>query len=255
MSDRNAIVKCSTCLNDTVTKTWIFGECLPVPEFGGRDVTKVKVATVGINPSSTEFFAWGKLKPLKERLPALPDYGVTSRNQLTGDQANDAAQRRADYFNAEARRAHDWFVKLGGIVKAANVEWDYGNGSAMHLDIVACVTTQKWTDVNGSAKSKLVANCRDHLERTVSSLPTTAMLLFDGKTACEAMAGEASEEWKQLFQFTDNNGERKTVRARCGTLSVRGEARRFVGWNIPAKFIPEERLARVGEWVRGAIGE
>lgn len=96
MLDGNEIVKCSTCLNDANTRACIFEECLPVPAFGEIDAAKVAVATVGINPSSTEFYVSGKLKTLGERLPATPDYGVVTRNQLTDEQVSDAKQRRAN---------------------------------------------------------------------------------------------------------------------------------------------------------------
>lgn len=139
-------------------------------------------------------------------------------------------------------------------MSAANAEWRYADGSAVHLDIVACVTTKKWSDVEKEAQSMMVANCRDHLEGTVCLLPTKAMLLFDGKTACETMVGDIAHEWKHLCSFSDRNGQSKTVRTRHGIVSVRGITRRFAGWNMPAKYLSDDALTRVGEWVRGTIG-
>jgi len=253
MSDENIILRCSTCLNDAVTKAWIFEGCLPVPAFGETTSAKVKVATVGINPSSSEFYTAGELKLPTERLPALSDYGATSRDQLTPTNVTDATQNRAAYFSGGTRSAHDWFGKLGVILNKANANWSYGNGSAVHLDIVACVTKQKWSVVDERARKVLAKNCHQHLERTVNTLPAIASLLFDGKTACEAMAGDAGQEWKNLCQFTDATGQRKTVYARVGSVTVGGQSRRFAAWSIPAKYLPDDVLPRVSELVAGTI--
>jgi hypothetical protein len=251
--DDRVILKCSTCLRDALTKAWIVEECLPVPAFGEIASARVEVATVGLNPASNEFYAGNELKLPSERLPAFSDYGVTARNQLTAENVTDATRRRVDYFNGEARRAHDWFVRLGVILSTANADWSYGNGNAAHLDIVACATKQKWSKIDEDARKVLVANCRKHLESTVGGLPAKASLLFDGKTACEAMAGEENDEWIDLCQFKDADGGRKTVRVRSGFVAVSGTPKRFVAWNIPAKYLSDEALVSVGEWVRGAI--
>ena len=253
MSDTDAILKCSTCLNDASTTAWIFGECLPVPAFGAMDAAKVQVATVGINPSSTEFYTRGILKPLKERLPASPDYGVTSRNQITVEHEKDATRRRAGYFDSETRRAHGWFVKLGMILNSANANWSYGNGRAVHLDIVACVTKQKWSDVDEIARNAMVKNCREHLEIMVNALPAGASLLFDGRTACETLAGAAREEWKSLRQFMDSNGQRQNLLVRRGIVTVGGKVKRFGAWNFTAKYLPDEVLPCIGESFAGEI--
>lgn len=50
------IEKCTRCLRDPALRKWIHESCLPVPGFGKIASERVKVATVGLNPSSTEFF-------------------------------------------------------------------------------------------------------------------------------------------------------------------------------------------------------
>src|SRR5438045_519511 len=106
-----AIAKCSTCLNDAATSDWIFEECLPVPAFGEITSGTVRVATVGLNPSSTEFYSRGELKLPGQRLPALADYGAVSRSQLTAENVCHANRRRSAYFNPETRCAHPWFLR------------------------------------------------------------------------------------------------------------------------------------------------
>ena len=253
MSNENAIVKCSKCLNDERTNTWIFGECLPVPAFGEINSAKVQIATVGLNPSSTEFYAGERLKHPSQRLPALSDFRAKSREDLTADDMAEATGKRFEYFNGGARQAHEWFKKLGRILNTANTSWCYADGSAVHLDIVACVTRKKWSDVNEDARKMIAVNCREHLEHTVSKLPENVTLLFDGKSSCEAMTGFANAEWKSLGHFTDLDGNSKPLRVRSGTVKIGAISRKYAAWNYPAKYLSNEALPRVGEWVRGVM--
>lgn len=247
--DDAPIEKCIKCLEVEATSHWIFGQCLPVPAFGDITSLNVKVASVGLNPSSTEFFAAGQLKPLHARLSALTDFGVTSRGLLKTEHVAMATRRRADYFRDGGRHTHEWFTRLSAIMDACGWNWKYENGSAVHVDIVACVTKESWTYLKDVALA-LTQNCRGHLFHTLSILPAKALLLFDGKSACNAVAGVKEHEWKELCGFTDSEGRRKRVWVRFGSVEIDSEARRFCAWNIPAKYLSEEAVARVGEWLR-----
>ena len=243
MADDNAVERCSRCLEDPKTEEWIHCECVPVPFFGSPNSGKVRIATVGINPSSNEFYAYGKLKPQAQRLAALADYGV-SREQLTEGNVADAKVRRERYFSG-SREPNKWFVNLGKILSSVNEKLSYASETAVHLDIAACVTNDKWSSVNIAAQTKIVGNCRSHLERTVASLPGETILFCDGTRVCETLRGKQVLDWRNL----PVDGENKTVEVVQGTFPIAGRLRRFAGWNRPANYLPESALGAISKWI------
>src|ERR1017187_3953430 len=95
-------MKCMDCW-DSSANAAIMWQCLPVPVFGNHKSPNVRVATVGLNPSATEFLNdkrdW---KPAAERLPLVVDFGVRERDRLSAANLNQSANQRATYF----QRAH-----------------------------------------------------------------------------------------------------------------------------------------------------
>lgn len=250
VADENSIEKCVKCFNNVAASSSIIKQCLPVPAFGDPTSKNIRVATVGLNPSSAEFLAGIDLKPSCMRLPALVDFGVNSRVQLKPEHLREAKRRRADYFSGKERSTNEWFKRLSAILDGCGQNWKYENGNAVHVDIVACVTNKSWSDLTDAVALALTENCRDHLMRTLSALSADALLLFDGKSACNAVAGMAEHEWEELCRFTDCTGQRKPLRIRCGTVKVGVRARRFFAWNIPVKHLSDEALLCLSEWLR-----
>jgi hypothetical protein len=149
---------------------------------------------VGPNPSSKEFFEDGRLKAPGVRLSVLGDYGAAWRDLLKPEDVVAAGRKRAAYFSDRRRGPNEWFVGLSAILEACGRRWSYCDGSAVHLDIVACITRKRWGAL-GDISVVLTGNCRSHFERALDALPAEAVLLFDGKSACNAVAGVAPDEW------------------------------------------------------------
>jgi hypothetical protein len=198
-----------------------------VPVFGKHKSPIVCVATVGLNPSATEFLDnadnW---MPSTERLSLVIDFDVQERESLSNDNLNFAANLRASYFE---RNPHAWFNALQGLLSAVNVDWNYAKGSAVHVDIVACGTRRPWSELGKPETEILINNCHKHLKRTLTELPKETLLFLDGRTVKETLVtkfgfGEQSEE---------NIGEAEILALWQGTLQIENRLFKYIGWSKP----------------------
>jgi hypothetical protein len=152
---------CTKCLQDGITKSGIVSECLPVRTFGNHLATRVKVATVGLNPALNEFRPRGGQWKSKElRLPIVADYDKHDRGGLKEDDVENAEVRRGNYFCDPKRKSHPFFEPLSVLLRNVNGVWSYRTGSAVHCDLVACTTTVAWSCLSARIASKLAENCR-----------------------------------------------------------------------------------------------
>ena len=139
----------------------IMWQCLPVPAFGNHKSSRVRVATVGLNPSATEFLNdkhdW---KPVTKRLPLVIDFGVRERDRLSAANLGQVANLRAAYFE---RTPHAWFSPLQGLLSVLNTNWNYSAGTAVHVDLVACGTWCAWKQLSPQTTNELVKNCHNRL--------------------------------------------------------------------------------------------
>ncbi len=136
------LARCDAC-QDSCAKDWILWDCLPVPAFGNPADSKVKVATLSLNPSEYEFRdKKGLARPSKTRLPMLDDFGAADRKALTGKDVEAARQRRDSYFT---NQPYGFFTHLGDMLYLMDEEWSYKSGTAVHLDVVACATKNSWS--------------------------------------------------------------------------------------------------------------
>jgi diadenosine tetraphosphate (Ap4A) HIT family hydrolase len=246
--ENEPIEKCTRCLKDVQTSDWMLGGCLPVSAFGDAAAMTVEVATVGLNPSATEFFIDGKLKASNLRLAHLADFQVPRREKLETAHIENAVRRRMTYFSNPARNANPWFTNLRSILEGCEPTWGYDTGRAVHIDVVACATAKSWSELKGIT-AQVTKNCRTHFVATVNSLSLQALLLCDGTSACDAVSKETTG-WIELLTFTDRNGQSKRLRVRSGLASNDLQNRRFFAWNYPANWLPDEALVRVAEWLR-----
>jgi hypothetical protein len=110
----------------------------PVVAFG--DVSRARVATVGLNPSRIEFEVKGAwLDGDKRRLATYRSLGV---NTLEGAADDDVAQVLADcyaYFDASRNPHWRWFRPLDKLLEKS-VGATYEQRNACHLDLVQWAT-------------------------------------------------------------------------------------------------------------------
>ena len=180
----------------------------------------------------------------------LSDFISNTRSELSLDNLSEANTARASYFT---RTPHPFFEALGRIFEECGQDWSFAAGTAVHVDLAACVTTTSWGNLPTAVAEAIRGNCSVHLNRTLQALPSDAVLLCDGKSACNAVAG-AGGPWELLCQFTEQ-GRIKSVRVKRGVAGNQGVERQFFAWNYPANRLPADMLNKVAEWVRTSLHE
>lgn len=252
-AETDAIERCSRCLDDPQLRDLMEEGCLPVPAFGNVHSTHVKVATIGLNPSWTEFFSnRTQLRPATQRLSRLQDFRAASREFLTPEDLGKAACKRAEYFAADTRIAHDWFSNLTALLDACGRGRSYQNGQAVHLDLVACTTNTRWGRIQQEDAQRMIRNCQSHFRQTLSMLPADALLLADGRSAADTLVGD-SRSWQHLKNYSETDGTVKPLLVRSGTLPAPAGEWRYCAWNMTVKHLPAEPLADLKQWLACSV--
>jgi hypothetical protein len=225
----------------------IMWQCLPVPVFGNHNSPSVRLATVGLNPSATEFLSdMGDWKPATQRLPLVTDFGVRERDRMSAANLEQAANQRAEYFLRPAH--HPFFSSIQRLLSAVNEEWNYVAGTAVHVDLVACASWRAWGQTSNKITNELVKNCHKHLKRTLTELPDETLLLLDGKTVNATLAHN--------FSFGERVEEHiGNVTVWGGSLQIEGKYFKYKGWSIPIKYLSNLILRDLVLWLRGEKAE
>ena len=214
-----------------------------MPVFGNHKSPSVRVATVGLNPSATEFLDdKGDWKPETKRLPLVTDFGVRERGDLNAEHIEQANKLRAEYFQ---RPHHSFFGPLQGLLSAVNIEWNYVAGTAVHVDLVACGTWRAWSEMSGKAIQAVVANCHNHLIQTLTELPDGTFLLLDGRTVNTTLAANSFD------RVEDTIGEVEVVTVWRGSLQIEGKCFKYAGWSKPVDKVAN--CLYLKNWLQGVI--
>jgi hypothetical protein len=222
---QSEIERCTLC-RGTAAEANVLWDCLPVPCFGNPDHSRVRVATISLNPSSLEFYRPDDRKKDKsERLPMVDDFGVEDRKKLTDEGLHRARQVRDHYF---ANKPHAWFTPMQMMLRGMNLGWSYAEGTAVQLDVIACATKPNYGKVPGPARNDMIENCRPHLQKTLSRFNCGTMLVVNGSGAFEAL-GKAVE--LQPNGFTQRLPSQTQTTVYVGTATVAEMRFRYFGWS------------------------
>ena len=233
-SSHRCIEQCMDC-DGSAAHADVMWQTLPVPWFGDLRSGRVEVATVGLNPSWTEFETKERnLRNTKERLPAIADFGAKCRRELNSAQSKQAAAARTRYFvPGEEREPHPYLKKLQGVmaaaVRATGRDWAYASGTALHLDIVACSTWPEWGKLSTEAQEALVSRCFPKFAATLSQIPSAAWLLLDGRTVFDTVRRRCDA----VVSLETAVGENPRLDVWRGRLSSAFGNREFLGWSNP----------------------
>ncbi len=227
MAKQSCVEQCMDCF-DSAANACVMWQAIPVPWFGS--VESAQVATVGLNPSWTEFvtkeLVWRK--PV-ERLPVVMDVAAEKRGEITFAQGQQIAEARRKYFTTNERKPHPWFKVLQGVMSAARMKCDYATGTAVHLDLVACATWREWGKLDGEAKNTLINRCFPKFTDTMKQLPLEARLLLDGRTVFETVMTRCAG----VVESTKVVGENPGLEVWRGKLSPAFGSREFLAWSNP----------------------
>lgn len=126
----------------------------PVLAFG--DARTAYVATLGLNPSASEFInrAGVLLEGNERRLATHASLGFSDLATAPSHVISQVIDDCNRYFQRKPYRR--WFDRLKPILVACNAS--YYDGSACHLDLVQWATNPKWGDLPTPIRNQLIAD-------------------------------------------------------------------------------------------------
>lgn len=147
----------------------------PVVAFG--DPSRSTVATLGINPSRTEFFEGGaELTGALRRFETFRSLGIERLDNAADEIVLRVWHRCLRYFHGNPYR---WFNPLERMLNA--VDASYFADSACHLDLTQWATDPTWKHLTRLARKRLLAEDARFLKIQLES-EGIRLLLLNGRT-------------------------------------------------------------------------
>jgi len=136
--------------NDTDIISW----ACPIPFFG--DISRAKIATLGINPSNLEFVDDNgeELKTVARRFQNLHSLNLNTWEEIHEDHLSSIIKDCTNYFN---HNPYDrWFKRLDYLISGTSYSYYFPSGEACHLDLVPFATKSKWSTLSGIEQKLLL---------------------------------------------------------------------------------------------------
>lgn len=166
----------------------------PVPSFG--DLTRSKIATLGINPSNKEFIDShgreldGKLR----RFHTLKSLGLKRWSNAKERHLQLITDACCNYFYRNPYNG--WFQALENIISGTNSSYYGTSNTACHLDLIPYATLRKWTDLTTRQRTSLMELSGDTLALLLENSPIRVLIL-NGRAVVEHMQSVSSNEFEK----------------------------------------------------------
>ena len=147
----------------------------PVPAFG--DLSRARVATLGLNPSDREFVdAHGReLDGPQRRFPTLRSLGLQGWHEATDAHLEQIAEACQSYFE---RNPYDaWFNRLDFLIQETSTSYYTPLSPAAHLDLVPYATGTKWATLPKRDRALLSEGAREVLGTILRDAPLNVLIL------------------------------------------------------------------------------
>ena len=154
----------------------------PIPSFG--DLSRSKVATLGLNPSNREFVdaEGNELDGGARRFHTLRSLGIEKWTEATYGQHQLILETCCHYFS---RNPYDgWFKSLDRIISGTTFSYYDDTSHACHLDLIPYATACKWTELNATQRSALLTLVGDTLGILLKK-SCISILVLNGKSVVE----------------------------------------------------------------------
>lgn len=161
--------------NPALAETNVIPWGSPVPAFG--DVSKSRVATLGLNPSNREFvdIEGKELDGVLRRFHTLNSLGLNRWSEARAQHLRLIADSCRDYFH---RNPYDlWFKKLDSLISGTQTSYYDSVSAACHLDLIPYATSCKWTGLTRQQRSALLAVAGDTLALLLHDSPVEVLIL------------------------------------------------------------------------------
>jgi hypothetical protein len=155
--------------------TEVIGWGAPVPSFG--DLSRARVATLGLNPSNREFVdeEGDELRGPQRRFHTLNSLGIRSWTEVDAGHLELILDSCRTYFLGNPY--DKWFKKLDQIVSGSGASYYDGSAIACHLDLIPYATARKWTDLAPRQRSLLFDIAADSLALLLKDSPVRLLIL------------------------------------------------------------------------------
>lgn len=151
----------------------------PVPSFG--DISRSKIATLGINPSNREFVDdyGNELRGTYRRFHSLESLGLSCWADVEDKHLDMITDSCQEYF---WRNPYDkWFRKLDVVISGTMSSFYNSSPTACHLDLVPYATLCKWNELSKSQHLSLLSIAGDTLGQLLRNSPVR-LLILNGKS-------------------------------------------------------------------------
>ena len=216
---------------------------LPVTSFG--DPRSARVASVGINPSVSEFCSGKKGKPLlepaKKRFVDRESLGLGENDEPTEEQALRVAESCDRYFDGNPYWS--WFSPMQTYVMDP-LGVSYKDRTAAHLDLVQWATDPVWSRIeNTDVQNRLVDDDLSFL-RALIAQGGYDLIVLNGKTVVET--------FRRFGMFEIEHEEKRVLGGTSRTTLLTGTVggRRALGWtlNVPGQNLKVQKQG-LAEWL------
>ncbi len=147
----------------------------PVPSFG--DLSRARVATLGLNPSNREFVdaTGNELDGPSRRFHTLSSLGLARWSDANAQHMQLIVDSCSAYFS---RNPYDaWFKKLDNIIGGTKASYYHASIKACHLDFIPYATECKWNALTREQRSSLLAATGDTLGLLLRDSPVRLLIL------------------------------------------------------------------------------
>jgi len=170
--------------NDVIVR-----DSTPVLFFGNP---YAKVATLGINPSCSEFLdrSGTLLEGERRRLATLPWLGVRNFDEITRELGAKIIGECAGYFE---RNPYGWFNALDEILRDG-LEVSYFNRTACHLDLAQWATNPNWGELGDSHRTELLSDGIPFLTKHLQKM-NYCLVIVNGISVINQLRDSGLVDW------------------------------------------------------------
>jgi len=183
--------------DETLLSTDVIPWSSPIPSFG--NLSKSKVATLGLNPSNREFVDTKgvELESKNRRFHTLKSLDLSHWSEVDEEHLKMITDSCYKYF---LRNPYDsWFKSLDYLISGTKTSYYDKSSNACHLDLIPYATKLKWSGLSSWQRTLLLEIAGDTLGRLLRESPVQ-ILILNGKKVVDS-----------LQQISDVNLQKKKI--------------------------------------------
>lgn len=177
------LVECLS--NPTLSTTRVIPWGSPVPTFG--DLSRSRVATLGLNPSNREFVdnRGKELNGAARRFHTLKSLGLARWADAEESHYELIVQSCRAYFTHNPYDS--WFRQLDRVIAGTAASYYDQDSQACHLDLIPFATVCKWTELSREQRTTLFSVAGDTLGHLLKDSPVQ-ILVLNGRSVVDQFA-------------------------------------------------------------------